>query len=459
MNDKKIWDFLVNKLNNEFGVGALMGNLYVESKLNPSLLEGKYARKFEMTSEQYTNAVDDGSYDKETFIHDSAGYGLAQWTHWSRKQLLYEFAKERNASIGDLDMQLDYLWDELQKYKTVVTACINATNVREASDVIVKRYEKPKNQTEEFLANRAKYGQGFYDKFAGGDSMKTAKQVTDLLNNWKSQGLSKPDIVVNLANACIGWSYVFGGRGEQCTPTNRRAFYKSKGKPTIKSKCKNFDGDKGCSGCKWYPNGVTLFFDCRGFTYWCFLKGAGIVIKGAGASSQYKDDSNWSEKGDIANMPKDKVCCVFRYDSSTKKYEHTLLYDGQGHYIHCSGEVKKCNVSSYKATHYAIPKNLYSGGGDVPVATAKVVAQSGSTVNMRSAPSKSAQLIAQVPIGTIVDVYEKGDEWCKIGYKGSTGYMMTKFLEFQDTPSGDTVVVSKADLETIYMMVGKMLEK
>ena len=459
MNDEIIWDFLLDKIRNEFGVSALMGNLYVESKLNPMLLEGKYARQFGMTSEQYTNAVNDGSYSEETFIHDSAGYGLAQWTYWSRKQALYEFAKAKGTSIGDLSMQLDYLWDELQKYKTVLTACMEATSIREASDVIVKRYEKPKNQSEEFLANRAKYGQGFYDKFAGGGEMKTAKQVEDLLKGWKSQGLSKPDIVVNLANACIGWSYVFGGRGEQCTPANRRAFYKSKGKPTIKSKCKNFDGDKGCSGCQWYPNGVTLFYDCRGFTYWCLLKGAGIAIKGGGATSQYNDNSNWSEKGDIANMPKDKVCCVFRYDSSTKKYEHTLLYDGQGHYIHCSGEVKKCDISKYKATNYAIPKDLYSGGGDVPVAQAKVIAESGGTVNMRVSPSKTASIVAQVPVGTIVDVYDKGSEWCKIGYKGLTGYMMTKFLDFGETPSGDTVTVSKAELEAIYEMIGKMLGK
>lgn len=459
MEDEKIWRFLLEKIGNEFGVGALMGNLYVESKLNPKLLEGSYARKFGLTSEQYTNAVDNGSYTKDTFANDSAGYGLAQWTYWSRKQALYEYAKARNDSIGDLDMQLNYLWEELQKYKTVIKACMEATSVREASDVIVKKYEKPKNQTEKFLENRAKYGQGFYDKFTGGESMNTAEKVLSMLTEWQKQGLSKPQIVVNLANACIGWSYVFGARGEKCTPANRRAFYNSKKKETIKTKCKNFNGDKGCSGCQWYPSGVTLFYDCRGFTYWCFLKGAGISIKGAGASSQYNDNSNWDEKGDIANMPKDKVCCVFRYDKDTKKYEHTLLYDGNGNYIHCSGTVKKCKSSAYKATHYAIPKNLYSGGGDIPVAQAKVIASSGDTVNMRSQPSKTASVITQVPVGKIVDVYEKGSEWCKIGYQNLKGYMMTKFLDFGETPSGDTITVSKADLETIYKMVGQMLEK
>lgn len=190
--------------------------------------------------------------------------------------------------------------------------------------------------------------------------MYTAEKVSKLMEEWKKEPLSKTAFIVKLANACIGWSYVFGAKGEYCSPANRRRFYNSKGKPTIKSKCKNFDGSGygGCSGCEWYPGGCTRFFDCRGFTYWLF-KQIGILISGAGATSQYNDDTNWAEKGPIRDMPKDKICCVFRYDSGKKTMEHTLLYDGNGHYIHCSGKVKKCNASQYKATHYAIPKGLY----------------------------------------------------------------------------------------------------
>lgn len=193
--------------------------------------------------------------------------------------------------------------------------------------------------------------------------MNTAKQVDKWIAEWKEENFSKPEIVVKTANACIGWAYVFGAMGEYCSPANRRRFYNSKGKPTIKSKCKNFDGQSGytgCSGCKWYPGGCTRFFDCRGFTYWLFLQ-VGIKIEGAGATSQYNNDSNWEIKGPIEEMPKDKVCCVFRHDSSTGKMEHTLLYDGAGNYIHCSGEVKKVKASGYKPTHYAIPKGLHTG--------------------------------------------------------------------------------------------------
>lgn len=193
--------------------------------------------------------------------------------------------------------------------------------------------------------------------------MNTAAQVDKLIKTWVLESLPKPVIVVNTANACIGWAYVFGARGEYCSPANRRRFYSTKQKETIKTKCKNFEGDSGytgCSGCKWYPGGATRFYDCRGFTYWLF-KQVGINLNGAGATSQYNDDSNWEVKGPISEMPKDKVCCVFRYDDDTKKMEHTLLYDGNGYYIHDSSEVKKTKMTSYKATHYAIPKGLYDG--------------------------------------------------------------------------------------------------
>jgi hypothetical protein len=40
-----------------------------------------------MNDASYTAAVDNGSYTN--FTHDFAGYGLAQWTYWSRKQGLF----------------------------------------------------------------------------------------------------------------------------------------------------------------------------------------------------------------------------------------------------------------------------------------------------------------------------------------------------------------------------------
>lgn len=166
MNEQVIWDYLYKKVQNPYGVAALMGNLYVESKLNPKNLQGSYKRKLGMTDDQYTAAVDNGTYTAVDFINDGAGYGLVQWTYWSRKEGLLNIAKSRGTSIGNLNTQLDYLWSEIQKYTTVIEAMKTGKSVRAISDVIAKRYERPTDQSEKALQNRANYGQSFFDKFA-----------------------------------------------------------------------------------------------------------------------------------------------------------------------------------------------------------------------------------------------------------------------------------------------------
>ena len=266
--------------------------------------------------------------------------------------------------------------------------------------------------------------------------MKTYKEVKELIAGWKNSGISKSDIVVNAANACIGWPYVYGGRGEECTPSRRGSRADAK-YPNIVDKCQVLRKDRSnCNGCPFYPNGVVLFFDCRGLTYW-LMSQVGIKIAGAGATTQYKTDSNWSEKGPIKDMPRDKVCCVFRYDKDTGKMEHTLLYDGKGNYIHCSGEVKKVATSKYNATHYAIPKGLNEGGSKpmpepTSRTTAVVYAENEKPVKMRAKPSTSCKTYWELQCGTEVDVIEKGAEWSKITDGRNTGYMMSKFLSMGD---------------------------
>lgn len=60
---------------------------------------------------------------------------------------------------------------------------------------------------------------------------------------------------------------------------------------------------------------------------------------------------------------------------------------------------------------------------------ATVTAESGSTVNLRSAPSRSAVVRVRVPIGSVVEVLERTDEyWSLIRWQTYTGYMMREFL-------------------------------
>ena len=166
-NEEKIWNFLLKEINNEFGVAGLMGNLKAESSFNPKNLQNSYEKKLNYTDDTYTLAVDNGILSREAFSKDSAGYGLAQWTYWSRKQGLYDYIKGQNRSIGDLQGQLEYLIKEIKGYKTVWNTLLTAKTVKEASTIVVLQYEKPASKdSPETQAKRASYGEDVYLKFA-----------------------------------------------------------------------------------------------------------------------------------------------------------------------------------------------------------------------------------------------------------------------------------------------------
>ena len=139
-NEKIIWDYLKSQGLNDYGTAGLMGNLFAESALNPQNLQNTFEKKLNYTDASYTAAVDNGSYGN--FVRDSAGYGLAQWTYWSRKQNLLNFAKGKSKSIGDLNMQLEFLQQELKAYK-LWDLLKTSKSVLEASNLILLQFEKP----------------------------------------------------------------------------------------------------------------------------------------------------------------------------------------------------------------------------------------------------------------------------------------------------------------------------
>lgn len=377
--DKQIFDFLTDKLGNEIGACALMGNLYVESRLTPVFLEGSYARKFGMTSEEYTKIFDNITPTEiDTFVHDGAGYGLAQWTYWSRKKGLWEYARSCNKSVGDLNAQLGYLWKELQGYKAVISALKEATDLREASDIVCLKYEKPAHTEEKYLQNRADHGTRFYNLYAikmeekgDNESMNSANYVDEQIKILKNKGIPNSEKAWQLALLTIGWAYVFGAYGDYCDPSNRRSRY-SDSHPTIKSKCKNFNGKdtvpSGCVGCKWFTGtassneakheGRTRFFDCRGLIYFVLHKLFGMWDKcPAGATTMWNTASNWSAKGLVKDgVPNDVLVCLFYPEKDDPKKMAHIGFGYKGQTIECSSGVQHFTTYNKKWTHWAVPK-------------------------------------------------------------------------------------------------------
>lgn len=164
-DEKAIWNYLMRELGNAYGVAGLMGNLYAESGLRSDNLENSAERRLGYNDASYTEAVDAETYDN--FINDHAGYGLAQWTYWSRKRDLLIHAKKCGKSIGDCEMQLGYLMKELRAYFGKDVAILSeAGSVKEASDAILLNFERPADQSEANCARRAELGRVYYNKYA-----------------------------------------------------------------------------------------------------------------------------------------------------------------------------------------------------------------------------------------------------------------------------------------------------
>lgn len=175
MGASNIYQKLKAVIGNDYGVFGLMGNLKAESGLKANNLQNTYSKKFGMTDEEYTKAVDDGSYTN--FVKDSAGYGLAQWTYWLRKQRLLQYAQAYECSIGDENMQVDFLIGELMaSYSSVLNVLKTATFIREASDCVLTQYERPADQSEFVKEKRAAYGEDLMKQLLGGNTITEGKE-------------------------------------------------------------------------------------------------------------------------------------------------------------------------------------------------------------------------------------------------------------------------------------------
>ena len=165
-----VWAELYNFIGNEYGVAGLMGNLQAESGIIPYRLQGDFTVDY-TKSITYTNAVNNGDITRSEFINDAKGYGLAQWTYYTRKDALYDmYINGSYSSIGDVRLAVDYLIYELSTdYAYIMPTLRNATSIREASDIVLHEFENPQHQEPEVERERARLSTIIYNEQSGGE--------------------------------------------------------------------------------------------------------------------------------------------------------------------------------------------------------------------------------------------------------------------------------------------------
>lgn len=163
MSKQNIYEKLNKEFNNPLGVCGLMGNIRAESAFKSNNLQNSYEKALGYTDDSYVKAVDSGVRTRKQFSEDRAGFGLCQWTSSGRKYALYDYAKSIGKSIADEDMQIGFLIKELKtSYRACYDIIKNAKSVKEASDYILTKFERPKDQSETAKRTRASYGEQIY---------------------------------------------------------------------------------------------------------------------------------------------------------------------------------------------------------------------------------------------------------------------------------------------------------
>lgn len=167
--EQTIWNYFINKIGNPYGVAGLMGNLFAESGLYPNNLQNSFNNSLGMTDEEYTRSVNSGAYTANQFINDEAGYGIAQWTYYTRKEGMYEYFQSGTyTGIDDIYLQMDFLWYELNwSFSSVLQTLKNAKSIREASDSVLHDFEDPADQSTSVEVKREEYSIGYYEDFVG----------------------------------------------------------------------------------------------------------------------------------------------------------------------------------------------------------------------------------------------------------------------------------------------------
>lgn len=138
MNAKEIYDILRAGGMTRAGALGMLGNMKAESSLIPDIAQRGMTK---LTDAQYTEAANNGTIE---FVHDAVGYGLCQWTFWSRKQALLDYAHEMGVSVGDGPMQCYFCLNELREdFTAVFNKLISSSDIDECTDIVCEIYENP----------------------------------------------------------------------------------------------------------------------------------------------------------------------------------------------------------------------------------------------------------------------------------------------------------------------------
>ena len=172
-NEEAVWNYLLGLGYTKNAAAGIMGNMSVESAstFDGRIVQGDYDSSLAYSID-YTKKVDSGAISRNDFANNGpngGGYGLVQWTYYTIKEGLYDYAKnERKLSIGDTAMQIDYLEKYLQSNNQGLYNSLRQSNITvdSATRNFMLQFERPADQSESAQSGRVQRAQDIYNRYS-----------------------------------------------------------------------------------------------------------------------------------------------------------------------------------------------------------------------------------------------------------------------------------------------------
>ena len=227
----------------------------------------------------------------------------------------------------------------------------------------------------------------------------------------------KPQTVIDFARSKVGCGYCWGTLGERMSEELLTKLILKYGTSKIEPDVQR------------NKNMGKIVYDCAGLVAKAFNQIK--IYPYTGATKTWKNLS-FDQKGTISQLPRDKVAILFKGDGN--EMSHTGIYIKNDRFVHAKGAkhgVVEESMSACAWTHFGIPTGLYTPDPK-PIKypfKGKVIAKSGSTVNLRDKPDKSGNVLKKVKLGEIVTVTGEENGWFIVIYRDLKGYMMMEFIQ------------------------------
>ena len=127
----------------EAGALGVLGNFECESNCEPYRVQGDFS-SYRSISKAYVKAIEDGQLPKQQFANDGKGFGLAMWTHPSRKAELFDAAKQTGLPIDSVELQVDFAVREMKRdYPNLFRFLCDTMSVYDACYRVCTEFERP----------------------------------------------------------------------------------------------------------------------------------------------------------------------------------------------------------------------------------------------------------------------------------------------------------------------------